>query len=57
MLADAGGSTISLYYITKLTPMEVLFTEDERHRISDILDTIDEANRTYLRPSSPSSSR
>jgi len=44
MLADAGGSTIKHIYITKLTQMEVpVPPREERTRISDILDTIDEA--------------
>jgi type I restriction enzyme S subunit len=44
MLADAGGSTIKHIYITKLAQMEVpVPPREERTRISDILDTIDEA--------------
>ena len=44
MLADAGGSTIKHIYITKLAQMEVpVPPREERIRISDILDTIDEA--------------
>jgi type I restriction enzyme S subunit len=44
MLADAGGSTIKHIYITKLAQMEVpVPPREERIRISDILDTVDEA--------------
>lgn len=44
LLADAGGSTIKHLYITKIAKMEVpVPPSEERRKIAEILDTVDEA--------------